>query len=435
VTCTRARAHDREGGFTIIELTISLGLLALIGAAMSGVFWTAIRAAGAANHRTDAAAIASREIEGMRAVPFGQAGFYADQTGYAANFEGFETVLLGPTSPAGGTLVPQIQPQRPDPSASGVFAPDPAAENASPIVQGNVVFTVRRDVVWLDAHDSSSTYTQAYKRLTVAVTWADQAGPHSVRQDSILYPGGQGKYQGPQGVTTTSSTPTTSALSPVAPVLSAITQLADPAGETQMALSWSQPGGGAPVTSYTIEYSTSSSFPAGNFSVVTGLAPSITSYTATGLTPNTTYYFKILAYGGANFATSNVQSQATLPVPGPTCTLGVLGVAGASSLSTTGTRLANSGKMSENLALAWTTAGTCTHSYTVKAFDPSNADDPGSPYVFTNNSGSYTATVFSNNQKGWSVGLHTFKVWDLTTNSATTVVKTFKVCVHSASSC
>ena len=44
-------------------------------------------------------------------------------------------------------------------------------------------------------------------------------------------------------------------------------------------------------------------------------------------------------------------------------------------------------------------------------------------------------TVLSNNQKGWGVGLHTFTVWNVTTNTATAAVKTFKVCASSAASC
>ena len=146
---------------------------------------------------------------------------------------------------------------------------------------------------------------------------------------------------------------------PSAPVLNAITGLADPAGETQIPLTWSQPAGGARGDAYSIEYSTSSSFPAGNFSVVTGLAPSITNYTVTSLTANTTYYFEIIAYAGTNSAVSNVQSFATLPVAVATCKLGQLNVTGATTLSTTGTILQNNGKMSEDLALSWTTTGTC----------------------------------------------------------------------------
>ena len=336
--------------------------------------------------------------------------------GFVSTFEGFTTVSLGSTSPTSGPLVPQIDTQ------------------TSGITQGSVDYSVSRYVVWVDAQDASSTYASAYKRLTVIVSWSDQAGAHTARQDSLLYPGGLGTYQAPMGGTTTTP-PTTAVLNPSAPVLNAITPLADPAGQTQVALTWSQPAVGAAVTSYSIEYSTSSSFPAGNFSVVSGLSPSITNYTVTSLSAGDTYYFEVIAYAGTNSAVSNVQSSTTLPAAGPTCKLGQLNVTGATSLSTTGTILQNNGKMSENLSLSWTTTGTCPHSYAVKGVDPSGVADPGSPYTLLASSGNYSQTVASSGSKSWGIGLHTFTVWDVSTNSATTVVKTFKVCVKGSVTC
>ena len=80
-----------EEGFTIVEVVISIAVLAMVSAPLAGAFWAAIRTAGVAGHRTDGSSIASREIEGMRAVPYPQVGFYADETGYASSFEGFTT--------------------------------------------------------------------------------------------------------------------------------------------------------------------------------------------------------------------------------------------------------------------------------------------------------------------------------------------------------
>jgi len=429
----RRVAHvDAEDGFTIIELVVSLAILAMIMAPLAGVFWSSMRTAGVASHRTDGASIASREIEAMRAVPYAQVGFYSDQPGYTATFEGFTTVLLGSTSPSSGTLIPQVQPLTPDASAASGFAPDPNPSNASPISQGGVKYSVTRSIVWVGAQDASTSYASAYKRLTVVVRWSDQAGAHSVRQDSLLYPGGLGKYQ---GSTTTVSTTTTAVLNPSAPTLNAITGLADPAGETQVPLTWTQPATGAAVTSYSIEYSTSSSFPPGNFSIVSGLAPSIKNYTVTSLSANTTYYFVVIAYAGSNSATSNVQSSTTLPVAGPSCQYGQLNVTGATTLSTTGTILLSNGRVRENLSLSWTTTGNCTHSYAVYAVDPSGSADPGSPYALAANAGSYTATVASSGSKSWAIGLHTFTVWDTTNNKATTVVKTFKICAKGSATC
>ena len=434
------RWNDRgsESGFTIVELVVALGLLAIVAAPLAGVFWSAIRTASVSNHRTDGSAIASREIEGMRAAPYAQVGFYNDQPGAVVLptlFEGYTPVSLGTTSPASGNLVPQMQPETPDPSAGVGFAPDPNPANASTVTQGAIKYSARRYVVWANASDPSSTFAKAYKRLTVIVSWSDAAGAHTVRQDSILYPGGQGQYIGPMGGTSTTTT-TTGVTQPNAPVLAAIVPLASPADQTQIALSWSQPGGGAQVTTYSIKYSTNVNFPAGQFTVIANLASSILNYTVTGLAPSTTYYFQIIAYAGANSATSSPPPPSATTAAAPvTCTLGGLNVSGATTLSTTGTILQNNGKMSEDLTVSWTTSGTCPHTYNVKGVDPSNAADPSSPYALTVSAGSYSATINSSGSKSWAVGLHTFTVWDVNTNSATTVVKTFKVCVNGAASC
>jgi prepilin-type N-terminal cleavage/methylation domain-containing protein len=431
--CTRDNRSD-ERGFTIIELTVAMGLLALVAASLAGVFWSAIRTASIANHRTDGASIASREIEGMRAVPYAQVGFYQDQPGYVTSFESLATVSLGGSSPASGANVPEMQPLTPDPSAADNYAPDPDASNAHPIKLGNIDFSVKRYVVWVDAKDAPShTDTQAYKRLTVIVTWTDVVGSHTVREDSLLYPGGQGPYSGVQGGSgTTTTTVHVGNPAPIAPVV-AVTVPADPQGETAVQLNWSQTGTGGTTDKFSIEWSTDSSFPQNNFTIVNDLPNSQTTYTATSLTASTTYYFEVIAYGSGGSTSSNVVSATTLAPPAA-CNIGALSVAGATSKSTTGTFLAKNGKMTENLTLTFTTTGTCG-AYTVVGKDPSNATDPSSPYALTKSGTTYTATIASANNKGWAIGIHKFTVWDTGTGAATTAVKSFQVCSSSASSC
>jgi hypothetical protein len=431
----RSGGSDRAEGFTIIELVVALGVLAFVIGPLAGVFWAALKTAGVATHRTDAAAIASREIESMRAVPYDSVGFYGDETGYTSTFESYTTVTLASSTPAG--VIPQVQPQRPDASAAAGFLPDPDPANANAVTQGGVKYTINRYVVWVDAADASTTYTQAYKRLTVTVAWSDQVGPHTVRQDSLLYPGGQGKYGGPEGAVATTTTPTTAPSLPVAPTLNAPSVPADPAGETEIDLTWTQATGGATTTSFTVQYSTDPSFPVGKTNAIANLPGTARSYPVTALASSTTYYFEVVAVSGTNQAASNSQSATTLSTPVPTCALGPLTVTGATSLSSTGTILQRAaGKMSENLNLGWSTTGTCTDSYDVVGTSPSNSTDQGSPYALTSNgSGQYSGSVLSSGQKNWAIGVHTFMVWDITTNKPTTTVKTFKVCAFGSSSC
>jgi prepilin-type N-terminal cleavage/methylation domain-containing protein len=431
-----ARRNSEESGFTIIELVVSMALLAIVAAPLAGVFYSAIRTAGSAAHRTDGASVASREIEGMRAIPYAQVGFYADQYGYSTSTPaGLQTVTLGATSPSGlGVVPPQIQPMTPDPNAAAGYAPDPVATNANPIMLGNVRYDVWRYIGWTDAKDPSTNYSQAYKKLTVIVKWKDQAGSHVVQQDSLLYPGGLGVYAGAGPLVTTTTVPAIYA--PSQPVPNDIVPAAAPADETQVTLTWTQPPGGGVVATYAVEYSTDPAFPPGNFAVVGGLGGTSTAYTQTGLTPDTTYYFQVIAYADAtHFTTSAAKSIHTATLASGLCTLGGLNVAGATSLSTTGTILKSNGRMSENLTLSWTTSGPCTDTYEVHAADPTSSIDPGSPYALGGSGGAYSGTVPSQNQKNWGVGLHTFNVFDVTTGTATTVVKTFKVCVNGVPTC
>jgi prepilin-type N-terminal cleavage/methylation domain-containing protein len=433
--------HSDERGFTIVELTVALGLLAIVAASIAGVFYAAIRTAGTASHRTAGAAIASRELESMRSFTYTDVGFYADQTGYVSqvveNGSTFTTVTLGASTPS---TPANIQPLTPDPNAASGYAPDPKPENANYIVQGGVKFSVARSIVWVDAQDSSTAYAKAYKRLTVVVTWSDQVGLHNVRQDSLLYPGGQGPYAGPEGVSSaTTVPPTTVALPPTKPNLISATPATDPQGQTEIDLTWNQPSGGSAVTSYTIQFSTDSSFPTDQTSAIGGLPPGATSYPVTGLAANTTYYFEVIAIASPQTSTSDLLSAKTLAPPGPApCSLGPLLVKGATSLSTTGTILkkhGNRAEMSESLTLSFSTTGTCTASYSVKAVSPSGADDPGPWYALTNNgTGSYTGSVLSLGQTGWAVGLHTFTVWE-NASTKTAATKTFTVCAVGSKQC
>ena len=75
-----------EEGFTIVEMMVALSLLAVAMVALSGVFFGGLKAASATSNRTAAVALATRETEAIRAVPYDEIGFYDDQTDRVADF-------------------------------------------------------------------------------------------------------------------------------------------------------------------------------------------------------------------------------------------------------------------------------------------------------------------------------------------------------------
>src|SRR5204862_434993 len=80
---------------------------------------------------------------------------------------------------------------------------------------------------------------------------------------------------------------------------------------TQIALNWTSNSGGT-ESGFKIYSSTNGTSYSWNWSTGTG----VTTITPSGLTPGTTYYFKVLAYNAAGAsAYSNVANAATLTLP------------------------------------------------------------------------------------------------------------------------
>ena len=115
--------------------------------------------------------------------------------------------------------------------------------------------------------------------------------------------GGTGAYSTPAFEVTTLPTPPAA---PTALVASAITA-------TGLTLSWTAPSG--PISSYALEYSTDNTFASG----VTTLTPAggATSQAITGLSANTTYFFRLKAInlGGESPFSTPALSATTLPGP------------------------------------------------------------------------------------------------------------------------
>ena len=110
--------------------------------------------------------------------------------------------------------------------------------------------------------------------------------------------------------TSTSSTTTTTTIAATAP--SAPTSVSGTSGDGQVSVSWTAPAsnGGAAITDYIVQYSTSSGDSYSTFSDGTSTS---TSATVTGLTNNTPYYFKVAAVNSAGTSSYSTVSASVTP--------------------------------------------------------------------------------------------------------------------------
>ena len=283
-----------QGGFTLVELVVALTVLAVGIASVVNVFWSSFAIAGQGNNRSRAVALATRETEAIRAVPYDRVGFSASQSGFSASFEGATTVLVD------------------DP----LMAPTTPSE-----IVGGVSFSFVRHIVWADAA-SVAGFAQAYKRAVVLVSWTDQGGTHTVRQDAYVYPGGEGVYTGPQGGATTTTT-VLSVVPPVPPLSLTASVPSGADGATTVDLAWTASPISVPaVAAWVVQYSTDAFITA---HVLTDTQPSsITSFTAGGLSPATTYQFRVAAResGGLQSTWSVTATATTTPAVSNSCSLG-----------------------------------------------------------------------------------------------------------------
>ena len=118
-------------------------------------------------------------------------------------------------------------------------------------------------------------------------------------------------YSAPPDTTTTTSSTTTTTIAATAP--SAPTSVTGTSGNAQVSLSWYAPSsnGGAAITDYVVQYSTSASSGFETFSDGTSTA---TTATVTGLTNNTPYYFKVAAVNSVGTSSYSTVSSGVTPL-------------------------------------------------------------------------------------------------------------------------
>jgi hypothetical protein len=360
------------------------------------VFVASLKTGTLTANRSRALALATRDIEAFTAVPYCELGFATTQTGYAASW----------TDPASSnaafSTVTVINPPAAEPAPSG---PDKT-------VQGQI-YHFERHVVWSSASVGGVAETQAYKRAVSIVTWTDQVGSHTARQDSFVYPGGLGSYapanctisdtSAPGQVTAFTATPATGT-----------------AGQTQITLAWTNPCSTAmtaspcPTTSttpapdgYEIDYTFDGC--ATSHVLQQSYASSNTTYAAVGLAPATTYGFQVFSLQsatGAKVASSQVSATTLTPtVSGGACTVGQVTVTPQGSDLAPGTS-----NLSQNPVVVAHTSGSCP--FLTVAYEPTQGSGIDEHTTMTQNpTGVWTATL-AGTTDNWSVGAHPLQVQD-----------------------
>jgi len=398
----RVRSWRGEEGLSLIEVVVSLGVLAIVMLPLAGVFYTGATASASNREYGDAIAIANGQLAKATAITYANLGFYENQFGTPPltipTYNGQPSVDLGAVPPAG--VAAQVQPTS-------------AAQQV-----GSIIFTAHNYVVWVDASGGNS---YAYKQVYCVVTWKQRGHASQAVQSILVYPGGLGKYTGPQNNTPGGTTTTPDNVAGLA-----VTVPADPAGETQVNLSWTTPvdlpgyfvavwapdPNGRSNLDIPDDSGTDSSWAPTGSSTSGAILATATTFTVTGLAPNTTYWFEVVAFStsGEQWATSQAWvSGTTLTPPPQPCTPSTLTVSQSGQSAGQATLAKSNNHLTAAITMTLTYSGTCTNAAdTMTVAATSSGADPGSPYTMTWGSTQYTYNLCP--ASGFITGTHTYTV-------------------------
>jgi prepilin-type N-terminal cleavage/methylation domain-containing protein len=300
-----------EQGFTLLELMIALFVLSVAVAGLVGVLDTAFGTTAVDVHRIDATGLAAKQLATLRARP------YAD-----------------------------------------IEVPSTAGPVTTAI--NNQQFTTSYTTSWTS---STSADANAYKQVTVSVTWRDQVGAHTIEESTAVYPGGLGPYdttasQGPSPTTTTTITGCPAPVVTAAPLVSA-----QSAGDPSVDVSWPEPdptSSVVPIVAWAVQDS-----PDGGTTWTTALndepplAVGLTHQIEIGgLTPGTSYEVRLQAFGACGAPGLSTAGTAAGPITAtldaPDCTIGAV------SLSAPVAVRQPDGSLSGDLTVVASTATGCT---------------------------------------------------------------------------
>jgi hypothetical protein len=352
------------------------------------VFLGTMRTTSVASARTHAASVAAREIEAMRAIPYAALGFGAS-SGASASFEGATTVLVADTEAK-------------------------TTPTGTPETYEGVSFAITRAIAWV----SQGSYANQYKRVVAVISWHDQAGSHSVRQDAFVYPGGLGPYGGGGAATTTS---TTAVLTPGPP--SGLTATADTLSPTtQVNLVWST--GSPAAATFEVQHDQNATFTSATVDTTTQPGTT-TSFNKTGLAPGTSFYWRVRALSGAQSSawsnTAQGNTQAVAPQP---CAAG----SANATPSAVNKKSGSSNQLNDSVVVSVNTTGTC--SGLLIRVTPQTTQVSQN---MTQGNGGVWSTTISASAYDWDIGQKTVQVVDGTNAVLASIA--LQICAHNAKSC
>jgi prepilin-type N-terminal cleavage/methylation domain-containing protein len=142
--------RSSDEGFTLVELVVALTILAVGIVGVIGVTNSGFKVAGTASAKSKMVAAATREIEALRAIPYGELA--ADRNG-----DGL---------PDCGTVT---------------TSPSWSCYSEATKKTGGISYKVQRTIKDY-VRPTTSDPDDKHKVAVVAVLWTDQSGPHEVHQ-------------------------------------------------------------------------------------------------------------------------------------------------------------------------------------------------------------------------------------------------------------
>lgn len=189
-----------EGGFTLLEMTIAMSLVAITLMTLALGMFGGMRVLDSNRRRSAFVEYATSEVERIRALDFALAGVDTSDpdktTAYpAGKFGGRDMVEITPHNEAVYDTSP------PAPLDRRTDFPAVEIVTTAPVTGLPVPFTVRRWITWTDA---SGGTTHQFKRIDIRIDWTEGNGsPRHITFSSVYYPGGLGPT-----TSTTSASPT-----------------------------------------------------------------------------------------------------------------------------------------------------------------------------------------------------------------------------------